>query len=97
MEDFTTFSLWMFVVAGVLAFVLCFVRYQLLRRMLPVQILICVLFFYKIGDHQSDVNLSIPGTPAVGSVLLAMIFFLGMPILGGLVGFRTQPTRDRQH
>lgn len=94
MEHFSFYSLWMFVVAGVFAFLLCFLRYQFLRIILPIQILICILFFYKIREEQSDINLSHPGSQAVGIILLSMIFFIGMSVGGAALGFKTRTNRS---
>lgn len=93
MEDFSSYNLWMFLLAGVFAFLLCFLRYQFLRFILPVQILIYILFFYKISGEQSDINLSHPGSQAVGLILLSMLFFIGMSVGGAALGFKTQTNR----
>lgn len=76
----------MFPVIGIFGFLFCFFRYKFVWRVVPIVVLICILYLFKLGElHPLS---EVP----VRSIVLSMFFATALPVAGALIGFERRKT-----
>ena len=77
----------MFYVIGIVGFLLCYFRSKFVWWLIPILILVCILFVFKLNESTGDVGPPFTISFMRPSIIIAMVFVLIMPAVGALLNY----------
>ena len=86
MADFINLNLWMFLLVGLLGYLLCFFRYQFAYWIVPVIAIVCVA--YLVNPVRSDDGFQPVGALTWFRIGFSMLFALLLPVAGAVTHHR---------